>query len=128
MKYLKVFENFDQNIISYLNDILVNIKDDGISVNIEHRPTKVYKSSINKEHISVSIYNNHEDINWGKISNEVATIINYLKSEDWIMSYLIIDDDSYTSITDPTLKDEILYLDEREDYAFYQVTMHFIKN
>lgn len=128
MKYLKVFENFDQNIISYLNDILVDLKDDGISVNIEHRPTRVYKSSINKEHISVSIYNNHEDINWGKISNEVATIIDYLKSEDWIMSYLIIDDDSYTSITNPTLKDKILYLDEREDYTFYQVTMHFIKN
>lgn len=128
MKYLKLFENFEQNIISYLNDILVNIKDDGISVNIEHRPTKVYKSSVNREHISVSIYNNHEDINWGKISNEVATIIDYLKSEDWIMSYLIIDDDSYTSITNPTLKDKILYLDEREDYTFYQVTMHFIKN
>ena len=114
MIYLKLFENFDHTILSYLNDILVDLKDDDISVNIEHRPSKVYKSSVNREHISISIYNTHPSgdfeynvLNWGRVSNEVATIIGYLKSEDWIMSYLIIDDDSYTSITEPTLKNKM---------------------
>ena len=85
MRYLKLFENFNSS------DLVQNIENMFIDLNDEYIDTNVDYNDDNYS-LEISIATN-QVVLWSSISGFISRIVNYLKSEDFILCEMFIDGD-----------------------------------
>jgi hypothetical protein len=128
MRKLKLFEDFNvevliSNLISEIRDICLELNDEYIYTECEHHPQR----GRNREFISLGLEKaDSEDYNdvlkWYQVSDVITRVIDYLESQGWKNSYIIIDDESYQDT-----KDFIYNMTHKDDFSFYGMTLHFVK-
>lgn len=131
MKYLKKFEGFStlpQEIVRNLNDICLELNDININTECEYFPKMLVSGSISGGYISVGMekldFTDYNDVlSWGDVSETIDRMIDYMKSENWKLSSLLIDGDN---LINP--EQWIDNLRNKEYYSFTGLTINFIEN
>lgn len=131
MKYLKKFEGLStlpQEIVRNLNDICLELNDININTECEYFPKILVSGSISGGYISVGMekvdFTDYNDaLSWGDVSETIDRIIDYMKSENWKLSSLLIDSDN---LINP--EQWIENLRNKEYYSFIGLTINFIEN
>jgi hypothetical protein len=86
MKYLKeykIFENDESSdVIDYVNDILIDLKDDGFDIDLEgHHLNEFVTIEINKKDTKFPESDNPLlEFKWGEIKLTIEQLLSYLKS------------------------------------------------
>lgn len=129
MKYLKTFEDVStlpQEIVRNLNDICLELNDININTNCEYFPKMLVAGTISGGYISVGIekvdFTDYNDVlSWGDVSETIDRIVDYMKSENWKLSSLLIEGDN---LINP--EQWIENLRNKEHYSFTGLTINFI--
>ena len=133
MKYLKLFENYKKTSVedttNNLKDICQELNDNYIRTECYYNNPYVVDSKYQPGFMTVGMEkmeseNQYLDaLSWGEISETIDRIIDYMKSENWKLSSLLIDGDN---LINP--EQWIENLRNKEHYSFTGLTINFIEN
>jgi hypothetical protein len=105
MKYLqsyKIFENFDTNdLVQDVRDMLLELNDMDLTTVCEHYLEKQGPKGTNvRDYISVGLEKMvrcwQQDIKWLDVSEVIYRVLDWMSSNDWKPSYIILDGESYS--------------------------------
>ena len=84
MKYLKLFENFNsRDLVQNVEDMCLDLKDEYINTDVVYHDDNSLEISIGSQQVVL----------WISMSEFISRVVSYLKSEDWILSSMFIDQD-----------------------------------
>jgi hypothetical protein len=108
MKYLqsyKIFENFDTNdLVQDVRDMLLELNDMDLTTVCEHYLEKQGPKGTNvRDYISIGLEKElsddpnvwQQDIKWLDVSEVIYRVLDWMSSNDWKPSYIILDGESY---------------------------------
>jgi hypothetical protein len=85
MRYLKLFENFNsRDLVQNVEDMCLDLKDEYINTDVVYDE---YEESLQ------ILIGTQQVVLWSYISEFIDRVVSYLKSEDWILSSMFIDND-----------------------------------
>ncbi len=129
MRNIRLFEDFNNqesisNLISEIRDICLELNHEYIYTECEHHPQR----GRNREFISLGLEKSdledyNDDLKWHQVSDVITRVIDYLESQGWKNSYIIIDGESHQDT-----KDLIYNMSHKDDYSFYGMTLHFVRS
>jgi hypothetical protein len=84
MRYLKLFENFNsRDLVQNVEDMCLDLKDEYINTDVVYHDDNSLEISIGSQQVVL----------WISMSEFISRVVSYLKSEDWILSSMFIDND-----------------------------------